>query len=69
MQAVAVRPPEVPDLVPADRCDARCSAQALVRTVSPLGRLLDLCGHHSNVHEPALFAQGFTVIKRLEATA
>ena len=51
-----------------DRCDA-CGHEAFVRFVqfpntpdsSDVGKVLELCGHHANLHESALFVYGWTI--------
>jgi hypothetical protein len=45
-----------------DRCD-RCPAAALTRFALE-SQMADLifCGHHSDMYEPGLLAQGFTLV-------
>ena len=51
------RPSTDTSLSVADRCD-RCGARAYVRASLPSGGQLLFCGHHGNVHRPALVVAG-----------
>lgn len=54
--------PLTPTTVQSDLCDATCPQVALYRLTRKQLELL-LCGHHYDVHEPALAAGGWSPLQ------
>jgi hypothetical protein len=55
--------PVTSPLLPQDTCDATASGTetAVYRLVDGTGRVIDLCAHHFQQHEAALFLGGYAV--------
>ena len=48
-------------IFPCDRCGANANPLG-TRSINRDGRTLDLCGHHTTEHRPALVKQDWTVV-------